>query len=241
MIKIGTLNFSYLDGQDIAVLSTDFVIEIGRTTYIVPQGEHWDGASIPPRAWGLLAAHPFDRFHRRPSCYHDYAYSGWFGESKFRADLNYYRLLRAEGYPRHKALLELAALTLFGWTHWKGGKVARAAALVALALFFSGCASTLDKTRNADITGAIIDGAEMRAGSIEAHTVAQGETVILADYTEDSSIWSIGTPLRKVKITMTGEKAVEKAPEIFAGLCEAFQAVKLEAAKPKVELGKTGD
>lgn len=226
MVKIGPLNFSYVDGKDIGALSTDFIVDIGDTTYIVPQGEQWDGASIPPRAWGILAAHPFDRFHRRPSCYHDYAYGGGFGESKLRADLNYYRLLRAEGYPRRKALLELAVLAVFGWSHWKGGKVARAAAAVLVALTLSGCASALDKTRSADVSGAIIDDGGLRAGSVEIHTVAQGETAILADYTEDSSIWSPGTPLRKVKLTLTGASAVDRAPEIFAGLCEAFKAAK---------------
>lgn len=235
MIKIGALNFTFVEGEDIGVLTSDFKVDIDDTTYIVPEGEHWDGASIPPRAWGILKAHPFDRFHRRPSCYHDRAYSGAFFETKLRADYNYMRLLIAEKYPIHKAVVEFLALTFFGRSHWRGDSASRrsAKAPVIGAIVLAGlvgCQSTLDKTRNADFDGAIIDDGGFKAGTVTVQSVAQGESAILVDYSEDSSIFSPGQPMRHIKLTATGADYISVMPDIFAHLCDAFKAAK-EAKK----------
>lgn len=98
-------------------------------------------------------------------------------------------------------------------------------ALVALALV--GCQTTLDKTRNATVSGALVDAdGEFKAGTVEIQTIAQGETAILVDYSEDSSIFSPGTPMRHVKLTATGVDYVSVMPEIIAQFCEAFKAAK---------------
>lgn len=103
---------------------------------------------------------------------------------------------------------------------------------------FAGCQSTFDKTRNASFDGAIIDDGGFKAGTVEAQSIAQGETAILVDYSEDSSIFSPGQPMRHIKLTATGVDYVSVVPEVFVHLCDAFKVAKEARAAEKEKEAK---
>lgn len=203
-------------------------IVIDDRRFTIPAGFKWDGASIPRVFWASFGT-PFDSEHEIAGMLHDAIYAGVVeGVTREEADKLYRLLLRACGQGMIKALLEYLAVRRFGKSHWM-----TAALCAALLMICSGCQTTLDKTRNATVSGALVDAdGEFKAGTVEIQTIAQGETALLVDYSEDSSIFSPGTPMRHVKLTATGVDYVSVMPEIIAHFCEAFKVAK--AAKETV-------
>lgn len=207
---------------DFRVLDKDVELQVDGVTYTIPAGFCWDGASVPRVFWASFGT-PFDEIHELASLFHDAVYAGQIrGVSRKEADKVYRLLIRAFGQRFVKAWLEYAAVRVCGASHWSV-KALIAAALLA----FAGCQTTLDKTRNATVSGALVDAdGEFKAGTVEIQTIAQGETAILVDYSEDSSIFSPGTPMRHIKLTATGVDYVSVMPEIIAHFCEAFKVAK---------------
>lgn len=223
-------------GSGYRKLDCDVTFEIDGKYYRVPRGTIWDGASIPRIGWGVYG-HPFDDIHEGPSLFHDCAYGGMFrGMTKALADKIYRIGIRIKGQKWRRAWKEWLAVRIFGRTHWRITRdSAIAIAGVTLLALCSGCQTTFDKTRNASIGGAIIDDGGFKAGTVEAQSIAQGETAILVDYSEDSSIFSPGQPMRHIKLTATGVDYVSVVPEVFVHLCDAFKVAKEAKEKSKGE------
>lgn len=207
-------------------LEEDLIIEYRGEKLVVPAGFVTDGASIP---WYLrwLCGNPFKFPRVIAAIEHDFIYSGKaLGWSRAEADDLYRDLQIGLAIKRVFAIVEWAAVRKFGRKHWDGAKdlatFLLAASLLALC---TGCQTTFDKTRNGEVSGASIDDGGFKAGTIELQSVSQGESAILAVYSEDSSIFSPGNPTRDVRLTIVGD-ATQYAPEIFKSLCEAFKAAK---------------
>lgn len=225
-------------------LEESFVAEYRGEKFEIEEGFVTDGASIP--IWLVPICGSRFKYPRViAAIVHDSLYGGSDPEcSRAEADDLYRDLQIAMGIPRYAAYIEWVVLRAFGWTHWNSRKkltmkkivkdlavLGFGAALIAM----SGCQTTLDKTRNANVGGAIVDDGGFKAGTVEVQAVAQGETAILVDYSEDSSIFSPGAPMRHIKLTATGVDYVSAMPDILAHLCDAFKAAKEAKAQTEAE------
>lgn len=207
-------------------LEENLVIHYRGEELIVPAGFETDGASIPWWLW-WLCGNPFKFPRVIAAVAHDYIYSGKApGWTRAEADDFYRDLQIGLKVSRFFASIEWAAVRKFGRSHWAGAKDLAAFVLAAsLLAICTGCQTTLDKTRNGEVSGAVIDDGGFKAGTVELHSVAQGESAVLATYSEDSSIFSPGHPTRDLRLTVVGD-ATKFAPEIFASLCDAFKIAK---------------
>lgn len=207
-------------------LEDTFVAEYRGEKFELEEGFVTDGASIPMWLTPICGSR-FKYPRVIAAIVHDALYGGIDPEcSRAEADDLYRDLQIAMGVPRWKAYVEWAALRAFGSSHWAGARdlatFVLAASLLALC---AGCQTTLDKTRNGEVSGAVIDDGGFKAGTVELQSVAQGESAVLATYTEDASLFSPGHPTRDLRLTVVGD-AVKFAPEIFSSLCDAFKIAK---------------
>lgn len=115
-IEIGDFSAQFIEGEDRMMLLKPFVVKAFGKTYTVPMGFTWDGASIPKLGW-LVVGTPFDRHHREPSCFHDWAYCG--NVPKVIADLIYAAMLFVKKLKAWKCAAEYLAVAIFGASHYK--------------------------------------------------------------------------------------------------------------------------
>ena len=85
-------------------------------TVIIPRGYISDGMSVPRILWRLLSP-PIYGETLIPSIIHDWMYDSMYC-SRSEADEYYYNGLRANGYPKWKAVLTYIGVRLFGGSHW---------------------------------------------------------------------------------------------------------------------------
>ena len=86
-----TIKCEFTDRQEFAVLTEEF-LGYGRT---IPEGTHWNGASIPSWAMSLVFLHPYHADLLIPSLVHDWDYTRKFDRKQ--ADKLFYRLFMARG------------------------------------------------------------------------------------------------------------------------------------------------
>lgn len=134
---------SGVSGRDFT-LHQDFLLEFRGEQYVVPAGEKTDGASIPRWLW-FVCGHPLEKPRLFAAIVHDFLYSGGDIDATRRdADAIYRDIQLALGVWFVRAWVEWAALRLFGWTHWHGGKwidghTIKVAAAVAVMCLLAWC------------------------------------------------------------------------------------------------------
>lgn len=111
-------------GETRAVLVEPWLLDDlpGVAAVEIPAGFATDGASIPRALW-RLCGHPLAAPRVYAAIVHDWLYSGGApGMTRAQADAIYRDLLVCYGVPAAVAVVEWAALRLFGARHWRGGE-----------------------------------------------------------------------------------------------------------------------
>lgn len=116
IIEFGELHAEYINGENKMMLLKPFTFKLLGKEYTIPMGFVWDGASIPKPGY-IIVGTPFDKYHRRPSLMHDWAYNG--NLKKFVADIAYGIGLFVEGLKKALCVIEYAAVAVFGGSHYK--------------------------------------------------------------------------------------------------------------------------
>lgn len=112
------LSLSWKDGE--VTLLKPLELIMGDHSIIIPDGESFDGASIPRFAWSLVGS-PLSDENLRPGIVHDWLYRYAIYQRK-KCDDIFYELLRMEGKSFFGAKVMYLAVRCFGWKYY-GSKV----------------------------------------------------------------------------------------------------------------------
>ena len=106
-------------GSQVWQLVEDWQITFDETTYVLPRGTTFDGASIPRFLW-RVCGHPLAQPRLPIAIFHDGAYSALFpGLTREQADELYRIGLVAVGIWRAVAFVEWYAIRRCGGSHWE--------------------------------------------------------------------------------------------------------------------------